>query len=200
MLLCLVMLVLLLMCFLFPSVFGCLASWKGRLAVKRSWSFNRKSFLYRTDGDSERGGYLRIWASNQHLFEQNITVHIGSNWFTWVLEKELLMRVLEPIWSDWWLNDISPLTYRQWAEKLLIFCIELQILTQMFSMVFKLVVLGFYMDCNLLIFSFVFSSLNIEHCTVLTSIFLNTCNFFFFFFLSLYSFDNKMKFSFFYFF
>ncbi|OAY45271.1 zinc transport protein ZntB [Manihot esculenta] len=60
MLLCLVMLVLLLMCFLFPSVFGCLASWKGRLAVKRSWSFNRKSFLYRTDGDSERGGYLRI--------------------------------------------------------------------------------------------------------------------------------------------
>ncbi|KAJ9159244.1 hypothetical protein P3X46_024764 [Hevea brasiliensis] len=60
MFLCLVMLILLLLCFLFPSLYVRLAAWRRRWATRRSWSFNRKSFLYRTHGGEERGGYLRI--------------------------------------------------------------------------------------------------------------------------------------------
>ncbi|WCJ18169.1 Zinc transport protein ZntB [Euphorbia peplus] len=60
MILCLAMLIALLLCFLFPAVYGCIAGWRRRRALKRSWSLNRKSFLKRSRVSEERGGYLRI--------------------------------------------------------------------------------------------------------------------------------------------
>ncbi|CAI0401132.1 unnamed protein product [Linum tenue] len=59
-LLCLGMLLLVLLCFLFPSAWASFASWRQRIGMKRSWSINRKSFLKRTIGLQERKGYLRI--------------------------------------------------------------------------------------------------------------------------------------------
>ncbi|KAL3580313.1 hypothetical protein D5086_018148 [Populus alba] len=48
MFLCVGMLVLLLLCFLFPALYTHIAAWLRRMALKRSWSLNRKSFLKRT--------------------------------------------------------------------------------------------------------------------------------------------------------
>lgn len=61
MLLCVMMLFLVLLCFAFPAIYARIASWRRRRALRRSWSLNRKSFLKRIPGGSERGGYLRIW-------------------------------------------------------------------------------------------------------------------------------------------
>lgn len=60
MLLCVMMLFLVLLCFAFPAIYARIASWRRRRALRRSWSLNRKSFLKRIPGGSERGGYLRI--------------------------------------------------------------------------------------------------------------------------------------------
>lgn len=61
-LLCVVMLFLVLLCFIFPSLYTRLAAWRRRRALRRSWSLNRKSFLKRTlgVGNQDREGYLRI--------------------------------------------------------------------------------------------------------------------------------------------
>ncbi|KDP35951.1 hypothetical protein JCGZ_09923 [Jatropha curcas] len=62
MILCLAMLILLLCCFLFPSLYARLFDWWRMRSLKRSWSPNRKSFIYKTrsSGENERGSYLRI--------------------------------------------------------------------------------------------------------------------------------------------
>uniref|UniRef100_A0A5B7AG65 Putative Magnesium transporter CorA-like family protein isoform 1 n=1 Tax=Davidia involucrata TaxID=16924 RepID=A0A5B7AG65_DAVIN len=60
MLLCVAMLLLVLLCFTFPALYSRVAAWRRRRTMRRSWSFNRKSFLKRTLGGGERGGYLRI--------------------------------------------------------------------------------------------------------------------------------------------
>ncbi|KAJ8768964.1 hypothetical protein K2173_023959 [Erythroxylum novogranatense] len=60
MFLCLLMVVILLLCFLFPVLHTGLKAWRRRRAIKRSWSLNRKSFLKRTIGIQERRAYLRI--------------------------------------------------------------------------------------------------------------------------------------------
>ncbi|KAJ6905645.1 hypothetical protein NC652_023423 [Populus alba x Populus x berolinensis] len=60
MFLCVGMLVLLLLCFLFPALYTHIAAWLRRMALKRSWSLNRKSFLKRTVPVKERGGYIRL--------------------------------------------------------------------------------------------------------------------------------------------
>ncbi|XP_057978141.1 uncharacterized protein LOC131164729 [Malania oleifera] len=62
MFLCLAMLLLLLFCFSFPTLYTHLAAWRRKRALRRSWSLNRKSFLRRTlrGGISERGDYFRI--------------------------------------------------------------------------------------------------------------------------------------------
>ncbi|CAN0880138.1 Zinc transport protein ZntB [Linum grandiflorum] len=57
MLLCLGMLVLVLLCFLFPSVCTSLTSWRRRVAMRRGWTLNRRSFLKRI---KTKEGYLRI--------------------------------------------------------------------------------------------------------------------------------------------
>ncbi|CAI0448692.1 unnamed protein product [Linum tenue] len=59
-LICLMMLFLVLLCFLLPWAYTSLASWRRRVAMRRSWSINRKSFLRRTIGMNHRGGYLRL--------------------------------------------------------------------------------------------------------------------------------------------
>lgn len=56
MFLCVAMLVLVLLCFLFPALYTRIAAWRRRRDIRRSWSLNRRSFTRRT----ERGGYLRI--------------------------------------------------------------------------------------------------------------------------------------------
>ncbi|KAK4757554.1 hypothetical protein SAY87_018855 [Trapa incisa] len=59
-LLCIVVLFFLLFCFIFPSIYSCLTSWRRRGAVWKGWSINR-SFLIRQHGTrEERVGYLRI--------------------------------------------------------------------------------------------------------------------------------------------
>lgn len=60
MLLCVGLLFLALLCFVFPTLYKHLAEWQRKRAIQRSWSLNRKSFLKRTRGHDERGGYLRI--------------------------------------------------------------------------------------------------------------------------------------------
>lgn len=60
MFLCLALLLLLLLCFLFPSLYARLAAWNKKRAMRRSWSLNRKSFLKRTISAQDRGGYRPI--------------------------------------------------------------------------------------------------------------------------------------------
>lgn len=60
MFLCLAMLVLVLLCFVFPALYNRFTAWQSSRSLKRSWSLNRKSFLRRNIGGPERGGYLRI--------------------------------------------------------------------------------------------------------------------------------------------
>ncbi|XP_027112754.2 uncharacterized protein LOC113753860 [Coffea eugenioides] len=64
MLLCVAMLGLVLLCFIFPALYSRIMAWRRRRAMRRSWSLNRKSFLRRTTpvGErTERGGYLRLF-------------------------------------------------------------------------------------------------------------------------------------------
>ncbi|KAK9097031.1 hypothetical protein Sjap_022528 [Stephania japonica] len=62
MLLCVAVLVLVLLCFIFPALYARVVAWRKRRALQRSWSLNRKSFLSRTkaSGFPDRSGYLRI--------------------------------------------------------------------------------------------------------------------------------------------
>ncbi|XP_050210964.1 uncharacterized protein LOC126661191 [Mercurialis annua] len=60
MFICFVMLILLLLCFLFPSLYARIAAWWRNRAIKKSWTLNRRSFLKRTRVHEDRGGYLRI--------------------------------------------------------------------------------------------------------------------------------------------
>ncbi|KAL9251124.1 Zinc transport protein ZntB-like protein [Drosera capensis] len=62
MMLCLLMLLVVLLCFAFPAVYSHVVIWWGKKNFKKSWSLNRKTFLKRTAGgrSSEGGGYLRI--------------------------------------------------------------------------------------------------------------------------------------------
>ncbi|KAK7412190.1 hypothetical protein VNO78_03640 [Psophocarpus tetragonolobus] len=63
MLLCVGMLFLVLLCFIFPALYTRIAAaWRNKRALGRSWSLNRKSLLRRSlrIGEQERGGYLRI--------------------------------------------------------------------------------------------------------------------------------------------
>ncbi|CAJ1961388.1 unnamed protein product [Sphenostylis stenocarpa] len=64
MLLCVAMLFLVLLCFLFPVLYTRIAAaWRNKRALGRNWSLNnRKSLLRRSlrIGDQDRGGYLRI--------------------------------------------------------------------------------------------------------------------------------------------
>ncbi|OVA15233.1 Mg2+ transporter protein [Macleaya cordata] len=60
MFLCVATLFLVLLCFTFPTLYVHISAWRRRRALKRSWSLNRKSFLRRTIGGGERGGYLRL--------------------------------------------------------------------------------------------------------------------------------------------
>ncbi|KAK7328065.1 hypothetical protein VNO77_22161 [Canavalia gladiata] len=62
MLLCVAMLFLVLLCFIFPALYTRIAAaWRSKRALGRSWSLNRKSLLRRSLRiDQERGGYLRI--------------------------------------------------------------------------------------------------------------------------------------------
>ncbi|KAJ4843124.1 hypothetical protein Tsubulata_002912 [Turnera subulata] len=48
MFLCLAMMLLVLLCFLFPSFYARFLAWQRKRAMRRSWSLNRKSFLRRT--------------------------------------------------------------------------------------------------------------------------------------------------------
>ncbi|KAK0589731.1 hypothetical protein LWI29_017847 [Acer saccharum] len=57
---CLAMLLMVLLCFVFPALYTRVAAWRRRRAMRRSWSLNRRSFLKRTLGVQEREGYLRI--------------------------------------------------------------------------------------------------------------------------------------------
>ncbi|KAF7803794.1 Zinc transport protein ZntB [Senna tora] len=61
-LVCVFMLLLVLLCFLFPTLYSRLAAWRNKNVLGRSWSLNRKSLLRRPlhIGDQGRGGYLRI--------------------------------------------------------------------------------------------------------------------------------------------
>lgn len=64
MLLCVALLLLVLLCFLFPVLYSHVVAWKRRRDMKRSWSLNRRSFLRRSTGVRERnekGGYLRLY-------------------------------------------------------------------------------------------------------------------------------------------
>ncbi|GLT70332.1 hypothetical protein SLA2020_424260 [Shorea laevis] len=57
--LCLGMLLLVLLCFIFPALYNRFVAWQKSRSIKRSWSLNR-SFLRRTLNCPEREGYLRI--------------------------------------------------------------------------------------------------------------------------------------------
>ncbi|KAI9121038.1 hypothetical protein K1719_008071 [Acacia pycnantha] len=61
-LLCVVMLLFVLLCFLFPAMYTRIAARRRQNVLGRSWSINRKSILRRPlhFGDQGRGGYLRI--------------------------------------------------------------------------------------------------------------------------------------------
>uniref|UniRef100_A0A7N0UEC6 Zinc transport protein ZntB n=1 Tax=Kalanchoe fedtschenkoi TaxID=63787 RepID=A0A7N0UEC6_KALFE len=60
MLLCVAMLLLVLMCFIFPAMYTYISAWRRKRAIRRSFSLNRKSFLRKTFGVQDRSGYLRI--------------------------------------------------------------------------------------------------------------------------------------------
>lgn len=61
MLICMALLVVVLLCFSFPSLYAHIDAWWKRKSLKRSWSLNRKSFLNRTPGDElQERGYLRL--------------------------------------------------------------------------------------------------------------------------------------------
>lgn len=62
MLICGALLVLVLLCFIFPALYVRIATWRKRIALKKNWSFNRKSFLRKNviGRSQERTGYLRI--------------------------------------------------------------------------------------------------------------------------------------------
>ncbi|KAK6156749.1 hypothetical protein DH2020_010997 [Rehmannia glutinosa] len=63
MLLCVAMLVIVLLCFLFPALYRLVTAWQRRQVFRKSWSLNRRSFIRRTGiaGErTERGGYLRL--------------------------------------------------------------------------------------------------------------------------------------------
>ncbi|CAI9769193.1 unnamed protein product [Fraxinus pennsylvanica] len=62
-LLCVGMLVIVLLCFIFPALYSRVMAWQRRRALRRSWTLNRKSFIKRTVSSGERkerGGYLRL--------------------------------------------------------------------------------------------------------------------------------------------
>ncbi|KAL3814362.1 hypothetical protein ACJIZ3_015630 [Penstemon smallii] len=62
-LLCVAMLVIVLLCFLFPALYSRAVGWRRSQVLRRSWSLNRKSFVRRSDLDVERTGrrgYLRL--------------------------------------------------------------------------------------------------------------------------------------------
>ncbi|KAJ7968338.1 Zinc transport protein ZntB [Quillaja saponaria] len=62
MLLCIGLLFLVLLCFIFPALYSHIAAWRRKSVMRRSWSLNRKSFLKRNlePEIQQRGGYLRI--------------------------------------------------------------------------------------------------------------------------------------------
>ncbi|MBA0666731.1 hypothetical protein Goklo_003102 [Gossypium klotzschianum] len=62
MVLCLAMLILVLLCFIFPALYSRLSAWRQRRSLQRNWSYNRRSFLRRSVGiqESGSGGYLKI--------------------------------------------------------------------------------------------------------------------------------------------
>ncbi|PIA51919.1 hypothetical protein AQUCO_01000053v1 [Aquilegia coerulea] len=62
MLICVAMLLFVLLCFIFPAIYVRLTSWRKRMALKRSWSLNKRSIIRRNlEGRSqERSGYLRL--------------------------------------------------------------------------------------------------------------------------------------------
>ncbi|PPS12536.1 hypothetical protein GOBAR_AA08095 [Gossypium barbadense] len=62
MVLCLAMLILVLLCFIFPALYSRLSAWRQRRSLRRNWSYNRRSFLGRSVGihESGSGGYLKI--------------------------------------------------------------------------------------------------------------------------------------------
>ncbi|GFY89459.1 magnesium transporter CorA-like family protein [Actinidia rufa] len=60
MLLCVAMLFVVLLCFIVPAFYTRITAWQRKRALRRNWSLNRKSFLRRTLGGEERGGYLRL--------------------------------------------------------------------------------------------------------------------------------------------
>ncbi|XP_010532957.1 PREDICTED: uncharacterized protein LOC104808837 [Tarenaya hassleriana] len=57
---CVIMLLLVLCCFVFPAMYSRLSSWQRVRAMKRNWSLNRRSFQKRPNIVQERRGYLRI--------------------------------------------------------------------------------------------------------------------------------------------
>ncbi|XP_038682699.1 uncharacterized protein LOC119983105 [Tripterygium wilfordii] len=57
---CAAVLLLLLLGFAFPTIYAQASAWQRRRALKKSWSIDRKSFLKKTYGVSEREGYLRL--------------------------------------------------------------------------------------------------------------------------------------------
>nr|GMC78500.1 Zinc transport protein like [Ipomoea batatas]GMC81257.1 Zinc transport protein like [Ipomoea batatas]GMC83558.1 Zinc transport protein like [Ipomoea batatas]GMC85535.1 Zinc transport protein like [Ipomoea batatas] len=64
MVLSVVMLLFVLLCFLFPTLCNQLIAWRRRHAMRRSWSMNRRSFVRRGTGGTERTGrpgYLRLY-------------------------------------------------------------------------------------------------------------------------------------------
>ncbi|VFQ78246.1 unnamed protein product [Cuscuta campestris] len=66
MLLCVAMLVFVLLCFLFPTLYSQLMAWRRRRAMRRSWSINCRSFVKRGTGGVDRNGrggagYLRLY-------------------------------------------------------------------------------------------------------------------------------------------
>lgn len=63
-LVCIAMLLLVLLCFLFPALYTRIAAaWRNKRALGRNWSLNKKSLFRRPlrIEDPQRGGYLRIW-------------------------------------------------------------------------------------------------------------------------------------------
>lgn len=62
MFICGALLAFVLLCFIFPALYVRIATWRKRIALKKNWSFNRKSFLRKNliGRSQERTGYLRI--------------------------------------------------------------------------------------------------------------------------------------------